>query len=107
MEHELDDSRGGAKAHLKAHLADAAGFEAIILSRAACVATIPAGDDVCEHPDRAGLDEVGLDRPPVLVVGGDAGVSEVVAGTVRLGLSHLRDGARNAVPGGSVWPSAS
>ena len=39
-----------------------------------------SGHDVGEHPDRACLDEAGSLGLGVLVVGGDAGVAEGVAG---------------------------
>ena len=45
----------------------------------------PAGDDVGEHADGAGFDEVGLLSLGVLLVGGDPCIAPGVAGTGRRG----------------------
>ena len=125
VKHELAGGRGGVEALLEADQVDTSGLEVVdgleqLPERAA--QTVEAsdaqavsgpgvvdelgepgtletlsGDDVGEHPDRAGLDEACVLRLRVLVVRGHAGVAQGVAGTRRCGginIGRFGDGFR-------------
>ena len=109
VEHEFAGGRGGIETLLEADQVNTAGLElvdgleqlperapqAVEASDAQAVAgpgvvdelgepgaiKTLSGDDVGEHPDRAGLDEARVLRLRVLFVGGDAGVAQGVAGS--------------------------